>query len=1027
MNSKGLLTISLTLFAGLLAFATVSPAQTILNWGGGTVDISDNTAVPANLTAGDWSAGGVSPKNWATSATSPNAYSVWTNGSNIANLGTMSSGNPTLITVLTDLEAGGLILNQTSAAVTKVNLTSVSARTLTFGGTNPTLNLSSARVDGQGYLGVAGALQLVATNGTLTVQGSGFLGFAGTALHDINTLNLLGSEVASGPLTSSGGLTLATGSVNSIKDTATINASGRAQIVAQRSETIGTLNMSDESIQITTSAINAVFQMGSFDRGNVGTVSFTGLETSGARVRITGSGEPTNNVTLPWAVNGLGSTNAAFVKYDSVTDSFSRVTNTVATVRDLTDASWGTYNSTQDVAYFLSSAATTNFTGQLAGNLSVNTLLLTSTAASQGMSDFNLGGNILTTKALALAGAGGSGSHIGITNGFVLAPSTEAVLYLHGNGIRDFTAVIGKSGEADTTFDVVLRGTSSQQYTAVNQYIGTMYIDGGAQFNRTAGSGEVVTGNLVLRPGADVILSKNEQINDASVVTVALGARIGNLADIAFSETIKGLEGSGTVRLGVSGNNNKNLTISTAGGNYTFSGNITGFDGNTGSAVTKAGLGTQTFAGTNTYNQTTLVSGGTLQFAKQVSLYGNDTAKWTSANITVESGATAAFNVGGTGEFTTGNVTTLLTNLGGLGGAVNNNGLKAGSAIAFDTTNASGGTFTVADNIANSTGTGGGAIGVTKLGTNALVLTGNNSYTGATTVSGGSLQVGNGGTTGSIANSANISVATGATLKTNRSDSMTLGQAITGAGNVENANTSTGSTILGSNSNAYTGTTTVSGGSLQVGSSGTGKTGTGAVSVQNGSTILGTGVVQGSSFTAASGSTVQAGDSTAQNNYGTLTFTPVSGSGSFDFQSGSTVVLGINPGGTSDQLKFTGADMTLSFNGNLTVGPASFTPAQAEVFQLLDWSGLTGTPIFSFDSRFTYTGLLTGNGDEATGLNLSNISGSGFLWDISQFTINGSIAIVVVPEPSRALLLMLGLVGLMTRRRGSRSLSSLPL
>jgi len=73
---------------------------------------------------------------------------------------------------------------------------------------------------------------------------------------------------------------------------------------------------------------------------------------------------------------------------------------------------------------------------------------------------------------------------------------------------------------------------------------------------------------------------------------------------------------------------------------------------------------------------------------------------------------------------------------------VNFNGLKAGSTIAFDTTNASGGLFTIADILGDSTGAGGGSIGLTKLGANTLSLTGANTYTGVTTLSGGKLNLG---------------------------------------------------------------------------------------------------------------------------------------------------------------------------------------------------------------------------------------------------------------------------------------------
>jgi autotransporter-associated beta strand protein len=77
-------------------------------------------------------------------------------------------------------------------------------------------------------------------------------------------------------------------------------------------------------------------------------------------------------------------------------------------------------------------------------------------------------------------------------------------------------------------------------------------------------------------------------------------------------------------------------------------------------------------------------------------------------------------------------------------------GMNAGSFLGFDTTNAAGGTFTIADTIANTTGAAGGARGLTKLGTNTLVLSGTNSHTGATTVIAGTLKLAG----GSLANTA---------------------------------------------------------------------------------------------------------------------------------------------------------------------------------------------------------------------------------------------------------------------------------
>ena len=83
------------------------------------------------------------------------------------------------------------------------------------------------------------------------------------------------------------------------------------------------------------------------------------------------------------------------------------------------------------------------------------------------------------------------------------------------------------------------------------------------------------------------------------------------------------------------------------------------------------------------------------------------------------------------------------------------------------------------------------------------------------------------------------------------------------------------------------------------------------------------------------------------------------------------------------------------------------------MFNLLDWSNLV-TPNFA---GFTYTGgFLTGNGDEGADLDLPDLNSlvTGLYWDFSRFTTSG--VVVIVPEPSRALLIMVGLAGFVTRR-----------
>ncbi|MEO5712905.1 MAG: autotransporter-associated beta strand repeat-containing protein [Luteolibacter sp.] len=200
---------------------------------------------------------------------------------------------------------------------------------------------------------------------------------------------------------------------------------------------------------------------------------------------------------------------------------------------------------------------------------------------------------------------------------------------------------------------------------------------------------------------------------------------------------------SGTVAIGASGGTFKSqwrLKDLVVNGAISGSGPVTidKLAGDGGSAVI--------FAGANTYNGTTTINGGVLQFAKQVSLYNNITASWTAANLTVASGTTAAFNVGGAGEFTSADIDTI-KGLSNVGATAATQGFKNGSILGLDTTNA-GGNFTYANALTNHVGTVTDTLGLTKLGTGTLTLSGSNTYTGATTISAGTLVLSGTNTTG---------------------------------------------------------------------------------------------------------------------------------------------------------------------------------------------------------------------------------------------------------------------------------------
>ena len=638
----------------------------------------------------------------------------------------------------------------------------------------------------------------------------------------------------------------------------------------------------------------------------------------------------------------------------------------------------------------------------------------------------------------SIAGLGTSGT--GTANSVLGGSTTTSLLSVNvSSGTQTYSGTLGGVGTnntgANNNLGFIKNGAGTFVLSGANNYTGgttvaqgTLALGNAAALGNNGATLATSATGTVVNTGATLDL--NGQTNVQGMITLnGLGVSNGG-ALVNNSDTAASI-GSGIASLNMSSVNTAGWSV---GATVTLDAPTTG---TTATATALLGLSSASFnvtAGGSGYGAAPVVtvSGGGGTGAVVTASLGVTTASYTitagtttysvAPTVTLSNGATATANLDGTGKVTSITVTNpgssfttaapTLTFTGGTVLSAGTNPTGTGNAtrytvVGLNVVNAGTG-YTSLPTVSITVGTGAAATVVDG----NFVLTGvdltdsGSGYTSAPTVTV------TGGTATATANVTSVALASDSSI--GGSGSLTVNAVISGAYGLTKVGTGT-TTLTGANT--YTGATVVSEGALQVGANGAGQTGTGAVSVQSGSMLLGTGYVQGSSFTAASGSTVQVGDSTAQSSYGTLHFTPTAGSGSIDFQAGSTIILGINPGGTSDMLQITGTGSTLvNFNGNLTITAGAFTPAAA-TFHLLDWSGLGAAP--TFDSRYNYTGLVYGNGDTPAGLILPDLTGTGFAWDFSAFTSAGDLSIVVanVPEPSRALLLGLSLALLMARRR----------
>ncbi|HIF2820458.1 TPA: autotransporter-associated beta strand repeat-containing protein [Salmonella enterica] len=420
-----------------------------------------------------------------------------------------------------------------------------------------------------------------------------------------------------------------------------------------------------------------------------------------------------------------------------------------------------------------------------------------------------------------------------------------------------------------------------------------------------------------------------------------------------------------------------------AGGD--FANNI----GGTGSVV-KSGDKTLTLSGSNTYTGGTTISGGTLVASNVEALGSGDVTD--NATLEMNTGGDFANNIGGTGSVVKSGDETLT-----LSGA---NSYTGGTTISGGTLVASNvealGTGDVTDNATLELNTGGdfdnaisGSGQVVKSGDKTLTLSGINSYTGGTTISGGTLVASNVDALGSgdVTDNATLELNTGGDFD----------NAIGGTGSVVKSGDKT---LTLSGANSYTGGTTISGGTLVA--SNVEALGSGDVT-DNATLELNTGGDFANNI-GGTGSVVKSGDKTltlsGTNSYtggttisgGTLVANNVEALGTGDVTNNATLEL--NTGGDFDNaisgsgqvVKSGDKTLTLSgansYSGGTLISDGTLVASNVEALgtgDVTDDAVLELNTGGDFDNAISGSGQVVKSGDETLTLSGSNTYTGGTL------------------------------------------------
>ncbi|ECD7482801.1 autotransporter outer membrane beta-barrel domain-containing protein [Salmonella enterica subsp. enterica] len=404
---------------------------------------------------------------------------------------------------------------------------------------------------------------------------------------------------------------------------------------------------------------------------------------------------------------------------------------------------------------------------------------------------------------LTLSGANSYSGGTLISDGTLVASNVEALgsgdvtdnatLELNTGGT--FDNAISGSGKVEKSGDDALTLSGANTYTG-----GTLISDGTlvASNVEALGTGDVTNNaTLELNTGGtfdNAISGSGQVVKSGDDVLTLSGANSYSGGTLISDGTLvaSNVEALGTGDV----TDDATLELNTGG---TFD-NAIGGSGN----VVKSGADTLTLSGSNSYTGGTLINGGTLVASNVEALGTGDVTN--NATLELNTGGDFINNIGGTGrvEKSGDDTLTLSGSNTYTGGTLINGGTLVASNVEAL------GTGDVTDNATLALNTGGtfdnaisGSGQVVKSGDETLTLSGTNSYTGGTTISGGSLVATNVEAlgTGDVTDNAVLELNTGGDFANN----------IGGTGSVVKSGDKT---LTLSGTNSYTGGTTINDGTL---------------------------------------------------------------------------------------------------------------------------------------------------------------------------------------------------------------------